>query len=41
MNGKNMPQHYIEKLVELGIVVTRGVKKGNTFLLNPKIKERS
>jgi ATP-dependent DNA helicase RecG len=28
---------YTDKLVELGIVVTRGIKKGNTFLVNPKI----
>ena len=28
---------YTDKLVEMGIVVTRGIKKGNTFLVNPKI----
>ena len=28
---------YTDKLVELGILVTRGIKKGNTFLVNPKI----
>jgi ATP-dependent DNA helicase RecG len=28
---------YTDKLVELGVVVTRGIKKGNTFLINPKI----
>ncbi|MDR2449659.1 MAG: putative DNA binding domain-containing protein [Prevotellaceae bacterium] len=28
---------YTDKLVELGIVVTRGIKKGNSFLINPKI----
>jgi ATP-dependent DNA helicase RecG len=28
---------YTDKLMELGIVITRGVKKGNTYLINPKI----
>lgn len=28
---------YTSNLVEMGIVITRGVKKGNTFLVNPKI----
>ena len=28
---------YTDKLVELGILITRGIKKGNTFLVNPKI----
>ena len=28
---------YTSNLVEMGIVVTRGVKKGNTFLVNPKV----
>jgi hypothetical protein len=28
---------YTDKLVDLGILTTRGIKKGNTFLVNPKI----
>jgi ATP-dependent DNA helicase RecG len=28
---------YTDKLVDLGIVITRGIKKGNSFLINPKI----
>ena len=28
---------YTDKLVELGVVITRGIKKGNTFLINPKV----
>lgn len=28
---------YTDKLVDLGIIVTQGIKKGNTFLLNSKI----
>ena len=28
---------YTDKLVELGIVVTRGIKKGNRFLVNPQV----
>jgi ATP-dependent DNA helicase RecG len=30
-------RNYTDKLVESGILVTRGIKKGNTFLVNPKI----
>ncbi len=28
---------YVETLVELGIVITRGVKKGTQYLINPKL----
>jgi len=28
---------YVDKLVELGIVDTWGIKKGNSFLINPKV----
>jgi ATP-dependent DNA helicase RecG len=28
---------YIDNLVNMGIVITRGVKKGYTFLINPKV----
>lgn len=28
---------YIDNLVELGIIIKRGIKKGNTFLVNPKV----
>ncbi|MDR1380286.1 MAG: hypothetical protein LBJ47_02280 [Tannerella sp.] len=28
---------YTGKLADLGIIVTRGIRKGNTFLVNPKI----
>jgi ATP-dependent DNA helicase RecG len=28
---------YTDKLVDLGIVITREIKKGNSFLINPKI----
>jgi len=30
-------RNYTDKLVDLGIVVKQGIKKGNSFLLNPKI----
>ena len=28
---------YVDNLVNLGILVTRGQKKGNAFLINPKL----
>ena len=28
---------YVETLIELGIIVTRGVKKGTQYLINPKL----
>jgi ATP-dependent DNA helicase RecG len=28
---------YVDNLIDLGIVVTRGIKKGNEFLINPRI----
>jgi len=28
---------YVDNPVNLGIVITRGIKKGNEFLINPKI----
>lgn len=30
-------RNYTDKLVDMGIVITQGIKKGNTFLVNPKI----
>ena len=30
-------RNYTDKLVDLGILVTRGIKKGNAFLVSPKV----
>lgn len=30
-------RNYTDKLVDLGIIITRGVKKGNSFLINPQV----
>lgn len=30
---------YVEMLTELGIVITRGVKKGTQYLINPKLMQ--
>ena len=37
LDDNKRQRNYTEKLVDLGIVVTRGIKKGNTFLVNPKV----
>lgn len=35
-DGERM-RSYVEELVKKGILITRGVKKGNAFLVNPKL----
>ena len=36
LDNKKM-RSYVDNLIDLGIVITRGIKKGNEFLINPKI----
>jgi len=37
LSDNKRQRSYTDKLIELGIVVTRGIKKGNSFLVNPII----
>jgi ATP-dependent DNA helicase RecG len=37
LNDNKKLRSYTDNLVNMGIVITRGVKKGYTFLINPKV----
>jgi ATP-dependent DNA helicase RecG len=37
LSDNKRQRSYTDKLVEHGILITRGVKKGNAFLVNPKV----
>ena len=41
LNDEERVRSYISKLVEKGIVISRGIKKGTEYLINPKLIQNS